>query len=1338
MLGRTNDTDGDGMSDAYEHLVSHTDPNHPDAPIILVQPFGQTVDQGDTVAFSVVAEGAPSLGYQWFLGSNPVSGETNSALTILSADPSQQGDYSVQVTSPVGLSVLSSNATLMVNSPYYWPLITLTGQRYNYTFKNGVTYYVGSRVELYGVTTIEGGAIIKADWYSTNSTLAIMGTLVCKTDDAYFPAFFTSVDDDTLGDAFYYSSSYPATANNGAPYLDLTSCQDPQPSLSNLRIRYADQGVTLPASTHVDLWDCQFLQCNAAVIADQGSTAAFHNGLFAACGAVASGVTNFPAITAEHITADVTNFWGLYAPSQIALTNSIVLGSIGTGPTLVTDHTAINPVSPFQTVGSGNYYLQSGSPYRAAGTPAISPRLAAEFKQRSTQAPTPFSDFAQVTGDMALGPQAARYTNGAPDYGFYYPALDYTVAFMVNFGNITVLPGTAIGFRNEPSAQGPWTWWGFDLREGSKFISHGTPTKPNVFADVQLVQEQLASPCIASFVPDFWPDGQNDAAPSLDFRFSSFYANSAWFHFWSGLDAYYGYLYSPDSLMNWTMQDCSLHGGRITIGEPDDGSWYGFPYDGVYGECAVLWKNNLFNNVAIDLDPTLYEYGADDQGLNVDMAFQAYNNLFRGGLWFHLEPIPASAGDWLWKDNLFDKVDFVQDTSEPVNNNYNGYWPLSTFELSWLYNYYPWYQANSGQFLASTNSGGNEQVLTAAPPYQSGPLGDYYLPTTTPLYHAGSRTPSDAGLFHYTTRVDQIKEGEEFSGHMVNIGLHYIAATNGVPKDSDADGIPDYVENASGTGTVGANETDWQNAYTIPGVYDPTNAVYDDIDLSGNGLVGRVKKALGISPFATGNPLVLRQTLTGDEPDIVTFEVPFSYDALASIGVVSLNANGNDATLQECQRATNGNCLLLWNTTYDQPGQNYLQAKLILKPTGDERSVLSGLGSSLPFTSSNVVQFSEWNSQFDENGGVLYAQLPEPDANYTIELKTTSGDHIKTITGSTSSGVIQENWDLTYDDGVTTFTGDSVDAVFSVTLLDPASGTHTQRLNRAPGYRPNDGYFDVAYAYNCNPTFLQEDGEFWNQMTGVLDTLLAPRNGYDEVYDSTFDWYWDWGDPGYPGYMPNRAKALDLLTNLAQADTRNFYFYGHGGPDYIGNGSDGPDDAFLRAGEVSAALTNNVSVKGGIVAMHPYRFVFLDACSTAETKEWQHAFGLLYPGGGRMWNDTRPPRAFMGWASEKVGLGATTATTTTCTDYGTTVNVFFDCWMSGFSLDYCIRVASVNYSSANYTVKNPSGLHLPLPVPGTEHCILSDGTQFDRTGGCPPLKVVGYRGLTRTGYDPSY
>jgi hypothetical protein len=66
-------------------------------------------------------------------------------------------------------------------------------------------------------------------------------------------------------------------------------------------------------------------------------------------------------------------------------------------------------------------------------------------------------------------------------------------------------------------------------------------------------------------------------------------------------------------------------------------------------------------------------------------------------------------------------------------------------------------------------------------------------------------------------------------------------------------------------------------------------------------------------------------------------------------------------------------------------------------------------------------------------------------------------------------------------------------------------------------------------------------------------------------------------------------------------------------------------------------------------------------------------------------------------------------------------------WMSGFTLDQCIRAASSNHSP-----NNPSGLYLPLPIPGNEHYTLSDGTYIQdpnkphgiRT--TAKLKLVGY------------
>src|SRR5947208_9020234 len=67
----------------------------------------------------------------------------------------------------------------------------------------------------------------------------------------------------------------------------------------------------------------------------------------------------------------------------------------------------------------------------------------------------------------------------------------------VEGGTIQVLPGTAIGFREDyvpdQGAEQAWPWWwtleGFELWEGSSFISHGTPSAPVIFADVQVVQE---------------------------------------------------------------------------------------------------------------------------------------------------------------------------------------------------------------------------------------------------------------------------------------------------------------------------------------------------------------------------------------------------------------------------------------------------------------------------------------------------------------------------------------------------------------------------------------------------------------------------------------------------------------------------------------------------------------------------------------------------------------------------------------------------------------------------------------------------------------------------------
>ncbi len=82
-------------------------------PSILVQPDGQIVGNGETVRFSVVAEGDPPPSYQWRFNGNQISNATNASLILSHVEPFQAGYYSVVVFNPTGTNV-SNDAFLEV------------------------------------------------------------------------------------------------------------------------------------------------------------------------------------------------------------------------------------------------------------------------------------------------------------------------------------------------------------------------------------------------------------------------------------------------------------------------------------------------------------------------------------------------------------------------------------------------------------------------------------------------------------------------------------------------------------------------------------------------------------------------------------------------------------------------------------------------------------------------------------------------------------------------------------------------------------------------------------------------------------------------------------------------------------------------------------------------------------------------------------------------------------------------------------------------------------------------------------------------------------------------
>ena len=109
-----------------------------------------------------------------------------------------------------------------------------------------------------------------------------------------------------------------------------------------------------------------------------------------------------------------------------------------------------------------------------------------------------------------------------------------------------------------------------------------------------------------------------------------------------------------------------------------------------------------------------------------------------------------------------------------------------------------------------TPAGSGNLTLTALS-YAADAWGRRWYAIATPgLVDAGSRTAAAAGLWHYTTQVNQAKEADT----PVDIGFHYVAFCGGTPCDTDHDGLGDFLEDRNGNGLRDAGESDWQNPDT--------------------------------------------------------------------------------------------------------------------------------------------------------------------------------------------------------------------------------------------------------------------------------------------------------------------------------------------------------------------------------------------------------------------------------------------------------------------------------------------------------------------------------------------
>jgi len=221
---------------------------------------------------------------------------------------------------------------------------------------------------------------------------------------------------------------------------------------------------------------------------------------------------------------------------------------------------------------------------------------------------------------------------------------------------------------------------------------------------------------------------------------------------------------------------------------------------------------------------------------------------------------------------------------------------------------------------------------------------------------------------------------------------------------------------------------------------DPGNITYQGHPLSDairNGSFG------GTNHIALADLLTPRQIVTGDEPENLTFEIPVNYDVITNQGGLTLFVDADQENLdepdsggkvQEFERATNNDCLLVWHTIFDPAGPHAVQVEIFW--TTGKGGYYMAVGRAIPVTTTNLCQFSFDSSTYDvELGSRFHARLPEKNGIFSIECVTTNGAHLATLSGSTTNGEFNVVWNLVDDHGHR-LNGETFNSIVHLTLPD--------------------------------------------------------------------------------------------------------------------------------------------------------------------------------------------------------------------------------------------------------------------------------------------------------------
>ena len=631
--------------------------------------------------------------------------------------------------------------------------ITLTSAT-NFTFAAGTTYSISGTVNLAGVTTVEGGAVLK---FPVSASASIVTTNLVSLTRPYCPVIVTASTDSNYGESV---SGGGINGYYGKTAFDLSGASTPQ-VLSNFRFCYLSNAV---AGANITLNDAQVINCKS--IFASGSTQPTLNNVLAYRTHTLLANSAATTLTASHLTAHFCTNLLANTSGTLRLTNSLMVcvtnwqcaNTYTNAAAFLNSDTGV-----FQTAGGGRHYLAPDSPYRNAGTTNINTNVLASIRTKTTYPPIVFSNVT-LSADMTFYPQAQRDTD-QPDIGAEYDPIDVVFGGVTANSNLTFTAGTVAGWFRTSSG---WNHagHGIHLGDGTTATFDGRAESPACWVRSCAAQEGGTGYWEGGYGPGGitgWTTPSFAQAPRLNMRFTK----------------------------------CST-GGDLTSPFRDDwgylvvnASHSEFNAPGLGGYMIALnFTNCLFERV-----PIWTQW--DDNGVDrTNNAIRLRNCTLRGGS-LSLSRVcnysPAKWPPWLVRDTILDG------TTVSLNDGAGGAASVTDF--------------NYNAFLSGaprlTPNGANDVLVTGSFNWQSSWLSRYYLPSNSPVIDQGSATANLVGLYHFTSQVPQTKE----QSSQVDIGFHLVATdSSGKPIDSDGDGYPDYQEDLDGDSAVDSGETDWQSA----------------------------------------------------------------------------------------------------------------------------------------------------------------------------------------------------------------------------------------------------------------------------------------------------------------------------------------------------------------------------------------------------------------------------------------------------------------------------------------------------------------------------------------------